>query len=1164
MTVTAKDLFAQGEYRAAEKAFLTAAAKNAHDPVERSLQLSNAAQCVLNISEYERAAQHAREAVGLDACNKKAHYRLASAYAAMPLPQQTIDAARRCCDIAMANARAFALIQAAGGSNSVPNVVGLELVSSHRNAISARAADLLRHVSDSRVVLVSSAQDIRSCAGVVAVLVPNCRLSVNNFSLPAHIVGLDGSAVIKAFDAPHAFFLERGDVAAWGLRFKDASGAMICSTSDLTLVDCSISEHMEHGVLVAEATGNALIAFCTLNKCVRGIEVREGASATVVRSEIRNMSKAGISAYGGARSIVLEETKIENVGIEGVQCVGPRAPGMIDPLGLGTRYRQRREQTEQENVGEMATASARENVNSAQLMVTMRNCCVRRCGTGGSPIVSGVTMDQGARATIQGCLFAGCRMAGVFIKGGCDVCIQHSRFDHGNGGDAGVRVDINYEGNVNVQHCVFVGKPARAIVDMLRSAAPRSRAIMRAMTGARSAPVNKSMIKTVARARNAPSIESLREDMKQAGIGSEAPAERTHSDATGSCTVKPPGGAGTLYRVLGKQNILTQYPIGNTFGTDVLQHAKSKGLQKGEARVVLAACGDIRNVVETICGLKHKQLNKLSFVLNDISMPILARNVALLELACRLWPNTDAVAHARKRAARIWLHAWGSIALTAGDHTVLQRVLADLSDGKLPNWLEPPGAEVRSALTSCWSEWASCKRSLREVRSERDALTSLVMRDNKARNISARYAAVAAGLNETQSSALLRNAELLNGGGEKVNATLLDSGLHYNMYESCIFRAIDMRAYVGGDVSRLHAAACDAMNEKGRVVARALLDGCVRIDVQPGDLTLVLARQREVDAVELSNAMDYISKAACLISAARCVSRPGGVLMLHTMMARALEQCAQDMPDSLSEYLLHGARREDVAQVLGVRAVEVDSGSTESPGDGIRAEARWVYQATSCEQFSGETRDKLVASMMKAAKRWCSGRNATRQDCVALHQIAAWPSAVAALHVVTAALRGSQFEATEVVRQMCRASAAVAAFKLQLNAHAAMMDGKMSELVVATVSLRGVRNQAVMGLHKQQLFQLGFNLGKANEETMWLFDVFEWCVSRGVCEVVVREEDVLRMKPLSARVCAVCGSDGAMEGESEPVSLIPRGVLTARALSDSEMEALRQTVVQLL
>eukprot|EP00177_Eucheuma_denticulatum_P006331 GFKZ01011541.1.p1 GENE.GFKZ01011541.1~~GFKZ01011541.1.p1 ORF type:complete len:1173 (+),score=108.32 GFKZ01011541.1:56-3520(+) len=1153
MTNNAKELFGAGQFQAAENSFLTLA-KNSASPFDRSLQLSNASQCAINLSMYDRALRHAQEGIKMNPRNFKAHYRIAVSYAALPLPQNTLDAAKRCCDIAIANARAFALFKATNPDKPLPEIPGIQAVSAHEHPVSARAADLLRLVSDSKIRLVAEMSDILSCAGIVAVWPPDFRLPLPPGSLPAHIVGLGGSATINACYAPHALFVEQNGCSAWGLCFTGASQAMICTLSDLALIDCKVTNHNENGILVAESSGAALIAFCALDKCFTGIEVREGAAVTIIRSHISNMSKRGVSVYGGARSLVAEETLVENCRIEGVQCLGPRPTATFDPLNAQTFREILQGFSMASAVADAAALAARRNPDSASLHVNLRNCCVRRCGTDSSQVIrSGVTIDQNANASLQGCLFHNCQMASVFIKGGCDVSIQYCRIDHGHSGDAGVRVDVNYEGKVNIEHSAFVGNLRSAIVELGNTAQPRVRTMMRVSAGARSAPVKKQQVKFTSRARGAPSIMTLRQALEKIEISTKG--ESIANSRTLSSDSAAPGGAGKLYRSLGKQNAATEYPIGNTYGRDVLLHVDTKNTQRGHAAVVLAACGDIRNIVETICGLENGRVRNVNFVLNDLSIFILARNIVLLELACQLWPTETRAVRRSQRAGGIWLHAWGSIALTESDYSALHRVLACLIEGKLPRWLAPLHSNVRSALITCWSEWASCKRSLREVREERDLIEKCSVSGKIPAVI---HAALAAGLKSTESSNLLRNAELLNGGGLRVNPTLLASGLDYNMYESSIFRAMDMRNLIKGDVSKLHWAACEMMNEKGPIVARALHSGSLTIDVEPGDLTFVLSSKRDIDAVDLSNALDYVSKPACLVSAAGCLSRPGGVLSMHTMMARTTER---EIRDSLNfkKHFLCGANAKDLEEILGLHALEVEDDSNNSYGDGINSQSRWFYQAIENELCKNQDSGKLHAAMIHAATSWCRGPH-SQQNLAVGGQLAAWPSAVAALKVVAAAKK-STVRSSDAVREMCDGSPHIAPFELELEAHAAVMDGKENELVVVTLYLQPLENQPRLGMFGHQLLQLGVNLGENNEKIIWLFDVFNFLPSHEVCQVLVRKEDVSRMGLLDARLCYV-RITGAVEEVTKSITCLKSDkTFKFRQLSGSETQYLRRALL---
>ena len=74
------------------------------------------------------------------------------------------------------------------------------------------------------------------------------------------------------------------------------------------------------------------------------------------------------------------------------------------------------------------------------------------------------------------------------------------------------------------------------------------------------------------------------------------------------------------------------YAIGNTFGADVL------GEEGGDAHVLLLACGDVRNAVETVAawwGREHGGSQRLALTLNDASAAVLVRDTVLLDLMYR-------------------------------------------------------------------------------------------------------------------------------------------------------------------------------------------------------------------------------------------------------------------------------------------------------------------------------------------------------------------------------------------------------------------------------------------------------------------------------------------------------------------------------------------------
>jgi len=259
----------------------------------------------------------------------------------------------------------------------------------------------------------------------------------------------------------------------------------------------------------------------------------------------------------------------------------------------------------------------------------------------------------------------------------------------------------------------------------------------------------------------------------------------------------------------------TDYPIGNTYGRDLLRGTKLKDSPPDrEIRIILCACGDIRNVVETICARNANESSRITFVMNDASPAILARNIVLLELACRLWQKNGST---RKGAAATWLHAWGSVALTKSDRSFLDTIIKNLAAGKLPAWLVGLPKEVRKSLTMCWNSWGACSKSLSDIRNQRAHFCPNI-------NAVSQKAASAAGLSGIGNTPTeLIYAELLKGKGDSVNPTLLSvPGLDYNMAESSIFRALDLRSYVNGDASKLLSGARSALSKKGKRVSASL------------------------------------------------------------------------------------------------------------------------------------------------------------------------------------------------------------------------------------------------------------------------------------------------------------------------------------------------------
>lgn len=1140
MSPTAKELFASGDFSAAESKFLQAASAST-DPTEIALQLSNAAQCALKLCQFKQAAEYASRAIRANAHNTKAHFRLATALASSPFPPHILDVARRCCDIAMANACAAAL-----SKNDKLTLPGLDIISTFSHPVCLNAKHLLQSVIRSGATIVKNLQDLLECETDVAVLDSNTVTSTVPSVTVKHVVGLDcSSKICPRLFSPHALFIEGKAFSAWRLSFFGASQAMVCALGQVSLIDCTISNHSENGVLCAEPKSNVLLAFCNISHCIVGIEVREGARMRSTRCIIRHMARTGITGYAGAHSVVLEDTTIENVGIEGVQCLGPRAPMTIHPdsslLGRPNLSSRTGANPSAIDVANVAAAAAQRDASAAKLHVSMLDCTVRRCGENDrEPMIrSGVTVDQGAQVVMKGCLLQRCSMAGVFIKGGSDASIQHCRIEHGVQNDDGVRVDINYEGRVQVENCAFVGKLNRAIVDNVNERDVSVRTQFRAMTGIRSTPITKVENKLSIHARKVPSIAILRyksDNFSEYLERAETPATSTcglHTSSVDSVhtnselksslaycssTVQIRYGA-ISYRRLGHQHVGIDYPIGNTYGRNVLEGMDLTEICDNEIRILLAACGDIRNVVETICGQKFLQ-RRITFILNDLSVSILARNIVLLELATRLWPKEGGVS---SNAGSTWLHAWGSIALKNVDRAEMDAVIIDLAARKLPSWLYNISKDVLEALVKCWDSWVSCSRPLQDVRRERNAIEKLYDGRNTG-NVFGLLAASAAGLPEQLSDIPeLNGAELLKGRGVAVNPTLLSVGQHeYTMYESSIFRALNMKESINGSRSRLIKGACEMLERKGLCVATALNEKRVRITLIPGDLTTVLGDDINASVADMSNVMDYVSMPACMFTAARCLRRPGGVAFMHSMKTRNGVTGIAHMGTDTEMVCMRGASMRIVAGALGLRvAKEDDRFKTIWSESAVPVDGNWCFEAM-------ERKSQDIAPLLHTIQPWYHWPMVLLSGI----GIASSPSAVLCLQILAAADPSTKW--ATLVQKMCNASNMVKKFRLQLKAHAALVDKDESEdVVVASVALEDVDELMTAGCFRN--FALRF--ASVDLNAVHCYDVFDRAQDRGVCDFLICRSDIEFLCKCSVELQAQHTSTRTVERVSRSVNL---------------------------
>lgn len=255
------------------------------------------------------------------------------------------------------------------------------------------------------------------------------------------------------------------------------------------------------------------------------------------------------------------------------------------------------------------------------------------------------------------------------------------------------------------------------------------------------------------------------------------------------------------------------YAIGNTAGFNVAAGFPS---EKQHVRVLLAGCGDIRNLLASVAGLEDSASNsgsssgmpqqprQLQFVLSDGNISMLARNAVMLHMIVEQQVQPETV-----------LSVWANHALSEREHKLLMESCAALATGPWPAWLsaadgidtaavgpaaagvrssegssregakgaaEPPGAtgSSSSVTTSCSSgcadsnrgggdageasvraacaAWAACTVSLQHLLQERDTLAGTAGLQQAAVDFSlSAVAAAVTGSNGSSGSTSSRN-----------------------------------------------------------------------------------------------------------------------------------------------------------------------------------------------------------------------------------------------------------------------------------------------------------------------------------------------------------------------------------------------------------------------
>ncbi len=238
------------------------------------------------------------------------------------------------------------------------------------------------------------------------------------------------------------------------------------------------------------------------------------------------------------------------------------------------------------------------------------------------------------------------------------------------------------------------------------------------------------------------------------------------------------------------------YFIGNTYGYDVTC-SLAPNTDSDTVRILLGACGDIRNLLATVHGMRTKQgaTSAVHVVMNDGNTTMLARNAALIYMAAELHAD-----------AQDCLSVWADHVLSTGCNSMLQLAITCLAKDPWPTWLtcamSLDGSRAQAAeeqLRGVFDAWSNSDMTVELLLSNREmVLSSDTLRADAVRlsldemrgnmNNDRRVSAW-----EGEITKYIHTGSL-QGGGDTPNVTaLLAPTLQYTVYfSSSIYRAVSL------------------------------------------------------------------------------------------------------------------------------------------------------------------------------------------------------------------------------------------------------------------------------------------------------------------------------------------------------------------------------------
>lgn len=450
------------------------------------------------------------------------------------------------------------------------------------------------------------------------------------------------------------------------------------------------------------------------------------------------------------------------------------------------------------------------------------------------------------------------------------------------------------------------------------------------------------------------------------------------------------------------------YPVGNTFGYDLslgqdLSSKTSNERHPLTIRILLGACGDIRNLVKTVSALQPRlhPRSMVQVVLNDNNVVILARDILLLSLIAQRTSATDVVA------------IWANHALTSSQRKLLDDAFKTLS-GSLPKWLvlpAEPGCNLEAELLDVFASWRDCTMTLQQLLDVHEQIltffTSLSEKESE-------YMRETLGRDEhfdaDEALKVVRDTlggcdfhcfdteikQSINSGNvgnvtkdmQSPNPTLLDApSLQYQAHWlTSIYRAIKTNVAILSPDCELYEILLMAITPQIKAVADSFARGSLRVAVDGSDIVesllgggfLRLLRQLDggqpglpssspilFDFIDVSNVSDYVSMPAVVQAAVPLLK----TVKHATIHAQSLMWCGVFPSHEPSAFLrcAAGMDLESYQELLGVRVHTQVVGVTDIPP----LQTQWTWDLSTATQQTWLTGAMVLLEVMSAAKLYC-------------------------------------------------------------------------------------------------------------------------------------------------------------------------------------------------